>query len=58
MPQKTDKQFLNFLIEPALLKKVDDFRFKNRFATRAATIKWLLEWAVDQKPVVPKEIQK
>jgi hypothetical protein len=58
MAQRTDKQLLNFLIDPTLLKKIDDFRFKNRFGTRAATIKWLLEWAVDQKPAVPKEIQK
>lgn len=55
MAEKAGKNFLSFLIEPALLKRVDDFRFKNRFATRAAAIKWLLTWAVDQKPVVPKE---
>lgn len=50
----TEKPFLSFVIDPALLKRVDDFRFKNRFATRAAAIKWLLAWALDQKPVVPK----
>jgi hypothetical protein len=45
-----DKTFLHFLIDPELLKRVDDFRFKNRFDSRAAAIKWLLEWALDQKP--------
>jgi hypothetical protein len=30
-----DKAILNFLIEPELLKRVDDFRFKQRFATRS-----------------------
>jgi hypothetical protein len=50
----TDKPLLNFVIAPELLKRVDDFRFKNRFATRAAAIKWLLDWALDQKPAVPK----
>ena len=50
----TDKPLLNFVIETDLLKRVDDFRFKHRFASRAAAIKWLLDWALDQKPAVPK----
>jgi hypothetical protein len=54
MPEKPEKPLLNFLIEPDLLKRVDDFRFKNRFESRAATIKWLLAWALDQKPAMPK----
>ena len=49
----SDKPLLNFVIDPALLKRVDDFRFKQRFATRAEAIKWLLAWALDQKPSVP-----
>lgn len=55
MPAKAEKPLLNFLIEPDLLKRVDDFRFKQRFESRAAAIKWLLTWALDQKPAVPKE---
>ncbi len=47
--------YLSFVIEPDLLKRIDDFRFKHRFATRAAAIKWLLDWALAQKPQVPKE---
>jgi hypothetical protein len=47
----SDKPFLNFVIDTQLLKRVDDFRFKHRFPTRAAAIKWLLDWALDQKPV-------
>ena len=54
MPEKAEKTLLNFLIESDLLKRVDDFRFKNRFDSRAAAIKWLLAWALDQKPAVPK----
>ncbi len=50
----SDKPFLSFLVEPSLLKRLDDFRFKHRFESRAATIKWLLQWALDQKPAVPK----
>jgi hypothetical protein len=49
-----DKPLLNFIVEPALLKRLDDFRFKHRFPTRAAAIKWLLDWALSQKPVPPK----
>jgi hypothetical protein len=51
----SEKPLLHFIIEPALLKRLDDFRFKHRFTTRAAAIKWLLSWALDQKPTVPKE---
>ena len=51
----TDKPYLNFIVEPGLLKRLDDFRYKHRFPTRAAAIKWLLDWALDQKPVPSKE---
>jgi hypothetical protein len=46
----SEKPLLNFVIEPDLLKRIDDFRFKQRFQTRAAAIKWLLDWALSQKP--------
>jgi hypothetical protein len=46
----SDKPLLNFVIDPELLKRLDDFRFKNRFESRAAAIKWLLDWALNQKP--------
>jgi hypothetical protein len=45
-----EKPFLSFLVEPELLKRLDDFRFKHRFDSRAAAIKWLLDWALKQKP--------
>lgn len=51
----SEKPFLSFVIEPELLKRLDDFRFKNRFATRAAAIKWLLDWALNQKPAVTRD---
>lgn len=47
----SEKPLLNFVIEPELLKRIDDFRFKQRFQTRAAAIKWLLDWALSQKPI-------
>ena len=47
---KTDKPYLNFIAEPELVKRLDDFRYKHRFPTRAGAIKWLLDWALKQKP--------
>lgn len=51
----TEKPILNFVIDPALLSRIDDFRFKSRFESRAAAVKWLLEWALDQGPEVKRE---
>ena len=51
----SQKPYLNFLIEPELLKRLDDFRFKHRFQTRAGAIKWLLNWALSQKPIPERE---
>ena len=45
----TDKPLLNFVIEPELLKRLDDYRFKHRFDSRAAAIKWLLDAALKAK---------
>jgi hypothetical protein len=36
---------LTFFIDIDLLDRIDDFRFDNRFPTRAGAIRWLLEWA-------------
>jgi hypothetical protein len=49
----TDKPLLNFVIEPELLKRLDDYRFKHRFDSRAAAIKWLLDAALKAK-LAPK----
>jgi len=43
---------INFIIDERLLKRIEDFRFRNRFPTRAAAIKWLLDWALKQKSSV------
>jgi hypothetical protein len=51
----SEKPLLNFVIEPELLKRLDDFRYKQRFPTRAAAIKWLLDWALEQKPAPRQE---
>lgn len=45
----TEKPFLNFSIDEDLLKKIDDYRFKNRFPSRAATVKHLIELGLKQE---------
>jgi len=51
----SEKHLLNFVVEPDLLERIDDWRYQQRFPTRAAAIKWLLDWALNQKPVVKRE---
>lgn len=41
---------MHFVIPESLLEKVDDFRFRERFPSRAAAIIWLIEFAIKQKP--------
>ena len=51
----SEKPLLNFVIELDLLKRIDDFRYKQRFPTRASAIKFLLDFALKQKPGVRQE---
>jgi hypothetical protein len=46
----TDKPIVNFSIDPALLKRIDDYWHKQQFRSRAATIKALVAWALKQNP--------
>lgn len=48
-------RLLNFVVSPELLERIDNFRFEWRFPTRAAAIKWLLDWALRQNPEPYKE---
>ena len=48
-------KLLTFLIGEDLLQRIDDFRFAHRFPSRAAAIKWLIEWALAQNPTPPPE---
>jgi hypothetical protein len=50
----SENPFLHFVIEPALLARVDDFRFKYRFPNSAAAVKCVLEAALDAKLRPPK----
>jgi hypothetical protein len=48
--QTTDKTILNFIVYAPLLKRIDDYRFKNRFQNRADAIKHLLDFALKANP--------
>lgn len=43
-------QMVHLTIPQELRERLDDFRFAQRFESRAAAIKWLLEWALSQEP--------
>ena len=53
MADSAEKQYVNVLFDDKLLSRVDDFRFKHRFASRTEAIRWLLKAALDQK-LAPK----
>jgi metal-responsive CopG/Arc/MetJ family transcriptional regulator len=56
MPVETnDKQMIHLRIDQALLKKLDDFRFKHRFESRSETARWLMKAALDAK-LAPKGV--
>lgn len=44
------KPLIQFNVDPALLRRLDDWRFANRFGSRSAAIQWLLEWGLDREP--------
>ena len=44
------KQMLTFVVDLDLLNEIDDYRYDNRFPTRAGAIRWLLQWAVNKAP--------
>jgi metal-responsive CopG/Arc/MetJ family transcriptional regulator len=51
------KPILNFVIEPALLRRLDDFWHDNRFPTRAEAVRWLIQAGLDKK-LTPKAAGK
>lgn len=55
MPRKSKTPLVNILIEPDLLNALDEWRFINRFPSRAAAMKWLIETRLVQKPVATPE---
>jgi hypothetical protein len=45
-----ESRLIHMLMDQPLLKRLDDFRFKHRFESRSEAARWLINWALDQKP--------
>jgi metal-responsive CopG/Arc/MetJ family transcriptional regulator len=52
MAEERKGQLLHMRYDDQLLRRVDDFRFKHRFESRSEAVRWLLDWALKQKPVL------
>ena len=56
----SNKPFLSFVADSKLIQRIDDWRFRRRFPSRAKAIRWLLSWALhkdpdpDETPEVPR----
>jgi metal-responsive CopG/Arc/MetJ family transcriptional regulator len=48
--ESDEKQMIHMRMDQSILKRLDDFRFKHRFQSRSDAARWLLNWALDQKP--------
>jgi hypothetical protein len=46
----TEAKLVNTLIDSDLLARIDDFRFSRRFKSRAAAMKFLIDWSLRQNP--------
>ena len=47
---KESRKYINIPFDDKSLEAIDEFRFRNRFPTRTGTIRWLIEYALKQKP--------
>lgn len=45
-----DTKLVTTWIDVDLLARIDDFRFTKRFKSRAAAMKYLMDWALKQDP--------
>lgn len=43
-----DTIIFNLSIPGKLVERIDDFKFDKRFVTRAAAMRYLMTWALDQ----------
>ena len=53
-PTSTEtSKYVNVLLDEGLLAAIDEFRFDNRFESRTAAMRWLLQAGIDLK-LAPK----
>ncbi len=45
-----DEKLVHILLPMELVNKIDDYRFDQRFESRSAAVRYLLEYAVKQNP--------
>jgi hypothetical protein len=50
MKAEEKRKMLTLLFDESMIRAVDDFRFKHRFESRVAAIKWLLQFALSKNP--------
>lgn len=48
------KPILNFVVDPKLLDQIDTFWHENKFPTRAESVRWLIQAALDKKLAPPR----
>jgi metal-responsive CopG/Arc/MetJ family transcriptional regulator len=48
-PPEEKQQMIHMRVEHALLKRLDDFRFRYRFESRSEVARWLMKAALDAK---------
>jgi hypothetical protein len=53
MATPEEQQMVHMRMDAAILKRVDDFRFKHRFESRTEAVRWLIKAALDAK-LAPK----
>ncbi len=44
----SQKPFLSFVVDKELLDKIDEYRFKYRFESRAEAIRFLIQKSIDE----------
>ncbi len=46
-------RLIHVVLDRELLDRIDDFRYANRFGSRAEAVRWLLNWALSHAPAPP-----
>ncbi len=54
MADTAERQYVNVLFDPEMLKRIDDFRFTNRLPSRTEAIRTLIKMGLDKK-LAPKK---
>ena len=51
MKSPTEARMVHMRMDEALLKRLDDFRFKHRFESRSEAARWLMKLALNRRPI-------